>query len=58
MITKMRQRTSQCPIEETVSEPEVGELVLTDMEMFTKVNIIVTRIPILPGFSGLIVKLT
>ena len=57
-MTKMRQKVSHAPIEETEFELVVGELVLIDMKIFTKANIIVTRNPILPGFSGGIVKLT
>ena len=57
-MTQMRQKVSHAPIEETEFELEVGELVLIDMKIFTKANIIVTRNPILPGFSGGIVKLT
>ena len=57
-MTTMRQKVSHAPIEETEFELEVGELVLTDMKIFTNANIIVTRNPILPGFSGGIVKLT
>ena len=57
-MTKMRQKVSHAPIEETEFELVVGELVLIDMKIFTKANIIVTRKPILPGFSGGIVKLT
>ena len=57
-ITKIRQKISHNPIEETVFALAVGELVLTDMKMFTKAIVMVPRIPILPGLSGLIVKLT
>ena len=56
-ITKIRQQISHSAIEETVFALEVGELVRTDMKMFTKANIVVTRITILPGFSGRMVKL-
>ena len=52
------QKISHAPIEQTALELEVGEFVVTDMKIFTMANIIVTRIPILPGFSGRIVKLT
>ena len=54
----MRQQIIHNPIEETVFALAVGELALTDMKMFTKANIKPTSIPILPGFSGWIVKLT
>ena len=56
-ITKKRQKISHNPIEETEFALAVGELVLTDMKMLTKFNINPTSIPILPGFSGRIVKL-
>ena len=42
---------SHAPIEETVFVLEVGEFVVIDIKM-------VTRIPILPGFSKQITKLT
>ena len=50
-MTKTRQKRSHAPIEETVFVLEVGEFVVIDMKMFTMANIMVTRIPILPGFS-------
>ncbi len=49
--TKMRPKVSHDPIEETVLELVVGEFLVTDMKIFTMANIMVTRIPILPGFS-------
>ena len=57
-VTKMRQKMSHAAIEEIVFELEVGEFVVTDMKIFTIANIMVTRIPILPGFSKRIMKLT
>ena len=57
-VTKTRQKMSHAPIEETVFVLEVGEFVVIDMKMFTMANIMVTRIPILPGFSKQIKKLT
>ena len=57
-VIKMMQKMSHAPIEETVFELEVGEFDVTDMKIFTMANIIVTRIPILPGFSKRIMKLT
>ena len=57
-VTKMMQKMSHAPIEETVFALEVGEFVVTDMKIFTMANIMVTRIPILPGFSKRIMKLT
>ena len=57
-MTKVMQKMSHAPIDETVLELEVGEFVVTDMKIFTMANIIVTRIPILPGFSKRIMKLT
>ena len=57
-MTKVMQKMSHAPIDETVLELEVGEFVVTDMKIFTMANIMVTRIPILPGFSIRIKKLT
>ena len=57
-MTKTMQKISHAPIKETVLEFEVGEFVVTDIKIFTMANIMVTRIPILPGFSGRIMKLT
>ena len=57
-VIKMIQKMSHAAIEETVLALEVGEFVVTDMKIFTMANIIVTRIPILPGFSKRIMKLT
>ena len=57
-MTKTMQKISHAPIAQTLLELEVGELIVTDMKIFTMANIIVTRMPILPGFSGRIVKLT
>ena len=45
-------------MQETVFVFAVGELVLIGMKMLVKTKITVTRIAILPGFSGRIVKLT
>ena len=57
-MTKTIQKISHAPIADTLLELEVGELVVTDMKIFIMAKIIVTRIPILPGFSGRIIKLT
>ena len=57
-VTNTIQKMSHAPIAETVLEFEVGEFDVTDMKIFTMANIMVTRIPILPGFSGRIMKLT
>ena len=57
-MTKTIQKISHDPIADTLLELEVGELVVTDMKIFIMAKIMVTRIPILPGFSGRIIKLT
>ena len=57
-MTKTIQKISHDPIADTLLELEVGELVVTDMKIFIMAKIIVTRIPILPGFSGRMIKLT
>ena len=57
-MTKTIQKISHAPIADTLLELEVGELVVTDMKIFIMAKIIVTRIPILPGFSGRMIKLT
>ena len=57
-ITNMIQKMTHAPMAETVLELEVGEFDVTDMKIFTMANIMVTRIPILPGFSKRIMKLT
>ena len=58
IITKMRQKISHIPMEETVFAFTVGELDLIVVKMLVNIKIIVTRVTILPGFSGWIVKLT
>ena len=50
------QKIIQDPMDEIVLA--FGELVVTDMKIFTMANIMVTSIPILPGFSVWIMKLT
>ena len=57
-MTKTIQKISHDPIADILLELEVGELVVTDMKIFIMAKIIVTRIPILPGFSGRMIKLT
>ena len=57
-MTKTIQKMSHAPIAETELELEVGEFVVIDMKIFIMAKIMVTRIPILPGFSGRIIKLT
>ena len=57
-MTKTIQKISHDPIADILLELEVGELVVTDMKIFIMAKIMVTRIPILPGFSGRIIKLT
>ena len=45
-------------MEETVFAFAVGELDLIVVNMLVNIKVIVTRVTILPGFSGWIVKLT
>ena len=54
----MMHKISHNPMQETVFAFTVGELDLIGMKMLTRTKISVTRIAILPGFSGRIVKLT
>ena len=55
--TKMIHKISHNPIEEILLAFVVGEFVFTGIKMLIKTKVTVTRTPILPGFSGRIVKL-